>query len=320
VTAALLLLSWSLAAACCGGRVIDRGRWQHRSPRHGVLAWQALSFSVILAAALAGVALALPWLPVEGWLNRTLGHVSPAVIAHYKTSLGAWPGVVGLAAVAMALAALGATVARVLLRDRGRRRQQRDLLKLVGRPHPDGFTVIDIDVPLAYCLPGRSGSVVLSSGAVALLTDEERRLVLGHEHRHLSARHHLPLVLAEALDRTFPGIPLFRTALERVRVLVEMAADDTATTARERLVLARALVAMGTGSRPEAALGASDTASVQRVRRLAASPARRSKSGVLVAPAIGIVMTLPVGLAAAPGIEAVTTDCCRLEAAALARP
>ena len=317
--AALLLLTWSLAAACWGGRVIDRGSWQYLSPRHGVLAWQALSFSVVFAAALAGVALALPWLPVEGWLNSTLGHVSPVVIAHYETSLGAWPGVVGLVVVVASLVSLGAAVVRVLLRDRARRRHQRELLVLVGRSHPDGFTVIDADVPLAYCLPGRSGSVVLSSAAVALLTDDERRLVLGHEHRHLSARHDLPLVLAEAVDRTFPGVPLFRTALARVRVLVEMAADDTATTPSERMALARALVAMGTGARPEAALGASDTASVQRVRRLAASPVRRSWTRVVVAPLIGIVLALPLALAVAPGIEAATRDCCRFEAVPLAR-
>ena len=93
-----------------------------------------------------------------------------------------------------------------------RRRRQRAHLQLVGRTHPDGFTIIDTDVPLAYCLPGREGAVVLSSAAVDLLTDDERRLVVGHEHRHLSARHHLPIVLAEAL---------LRTRLDKLRTPVE---------------------------------------------------------------------------------------------------
>ena len=115
-------------------------------------------------------------------------------------------------------------------------------------------------------------------------------------------------------------MPLFRLAAVRVRVLVEMSADDSASTAAERRDLARALVTMGAGARPEVALGASDTASVQRVRRLAATPARRSWTGVLVAPAIGVVLAMPIALAAAPGIEAATRDCCRLDAAAVARP
>lgn len=320
MSAALLLLGWAVLAAGWGGRIIDRGPWQYRSPRYGVLAWQALSFSVVLAAALAGVALALPWLPVQTHLADWLGPHSPVVIAHYETPLGAWPGIVGLIAVAGCLGALGLSVIRLCLRDRARRRHQRQLLQLIGRRHPEGFTVIDTDVPLAYCLPGRDGAVVLSSAAVEILTEDERRLVVGHEHRHLSARHHLPIVLAEALARTFPNVPLFRQATDRVRILVEMSADDSASTTDERRSLARALVAMGTGTRPEAALGASDTASVQRVRRLAATPMRRSRTSVLVAPAIGVVLAMPLALAAAPGIEAATRDCCRLDAAVVARP
>lgn len=320
MTAALLLLTWAVVAATWGGRVIDRGTWQYLSPRIGVLAWQALSFSVVLAAALAGVVLALPWLPLQSYLADWVGTHSPVVIAHYETPLGAWPGIVGLTAVAGCLGTLGVSVLRQCLRDRARRRHQRDLLQLVGRRHSDGFTVIDTDVPLAYCLPGRDGAVVLSSAAVELLTEHERRLVVGHEHRHLSARHHLPLVLAEAMARTFPAVPLFAQATARVRVLVEMSADDSASTADERRALARALVTMGAGARPEVALGASDTASVQRVRRLAASPARRSRTGLLVAPAIGVVLAMPIALAAAPGIEAATRDCCGLDAAAVARP
>lgn len=320
MTAALLLLTWAVVAGAWGGRVIDRGAWQYLSPRNGVLAWQALSFSVVLATALAGVVLALPWLPLQPYLADWMGTHSPVVIAHYESPLGAWPGIVGLAAVTGFLGALGLSVIRLCLRDRARRRHQRELLVLIGRQHPDGFTVIDTDVPLAYCLPGRAGAVVLSSAAVELLTEHERRLVVGHEHRHLSARHHLPLVLAEALSRTFPAVPLFRQAAARVRILVEMSADDSASTAEERRSLARALVTMGTGRRPEAALGASDTASVQRVRRLAATSTCGSRIGVFVAPAIGVVLAMPLALAAAPGIEATTRDCCRLDAAAVTRP
>ena len=116
MTAAVLLLTWAVIAATWGGRLIDRGSWQYLSPRNGVLAWQAVSFSIVLAAALAGVVLALPWLPLEAYLADKLGSHSPVVIAHYETPLGAWPGIVGLSAVGVCL---GTTRARNIDRQGG---------------------------------------------------------------------------------------------------------------------------------------------------------------------------------------------------------
>ena len=46
------------------------------------------------------------------------------------------------------------------------------------------------------------------------------------------------------------------------------ALDDAARGDADRHALARALVALSTGERPEIALGAGDTAALERVRRL----------------------------------------------------
>jgi Zn-dependent protease with chaperone function len=200
---------------------------------------------------------------------------------------------------------------RAFRRTAGVRRAQREALLLVGSPHPDGFTIVDHPVPVAYCLPGRDSTVVLSSSALALLSDQERALVLGHERRHLSARHHLALAYADALARTFRWVPLFARAREEVAVLLEMTADDAASSPSDRRALARALVTLAAGARVEATLAASDTAALQRVRRLVAPAVpRRRGVGVATASVAFVALSAPVALALAPAIEAITSECC----------
>lgn len=172
--------------------------------------------------------------------------------------------------------------------------------------------MIDHDVPIAYCLPGTgAGTVVMSSAALALLDDRERELVLGHERRHLRARHDLALAYSGALARTFPWVSLFAMAHAQIAVLLEMAADDAAATPADRRALAGAIVALGTGIRPETALAATDTAALIRVRRLT-STTRRPARGITFAAAAGaaLLLSLPLGLALAPAVEAATRECC----------
>lgn len=317
--APLVLVGYAVLAATCGSRALRRARWVRRSPRAGVLAWQALTASVLLAGLLAAVALALPFLPLRFPLAELLGSHPLAVVEHYETPLGIWPGVLALSAAATAVAVLAVTGVRSVRHVRRTRREQRDLIRLVGSPHQEGFTVVDHEDPAVYCLPGRSGTVVVTSGALALLTGRERRLVLGHERRHLRGRHHLALAWSGALTRAFPRVPLLTRAHQEVGTLVEMVADDAARGRRDRRALATALVVLGTGGRPEVALGAGDTAALERVRRLtgpAAGP-RPGQTG-LVALAAAVVLSVPVGIALAPAIEAAARDCCGL--ALTARP
>lgn len=312
--AALLLIAYATSVGFVGVRLLRRP-WSTRAPRAAILGWQVLSTSVVLAMLLAAVALALPFLPMRFSLAYLLGAHTITVVEHYETPLGILPGVAGLGIAAVCAAMLAATTACTYWRTARVRRSQRDALLLVGSPHPDGFTVVDHAVPLAYCLPGGSGTVVLSTAALEILTDHERELVLGHEHRHLRARHHLALAYADALTRTFPWVPLFAAAHDEVTVLLEMTADDAASGVDDRRVLAKALVALSTGVRPEAALAASDTAALQRVRRLTATAASpRRGAGILVGVASVVALAVPVGLALAPAIEAATRDCCSLGA------
>lgn len=312
--AALLLVAYACTVGGLGARLLRRG-WSSRAPRAAIVGWQALSTSVVLAILLAAVALALPFLPMRFSLAYVLNAHTLTVVEHYETPLGIWPGVAGLGAVAVLAGLLAVTTARAFRRTARVRRSQREVLALVGNRHPEGFTVVDHAVPVAYCLPGGSGTVVLSTAALEILSDRERELVLGHERRHLRARHHLALAYADALRRTFRWVPLFAEACQQVTVLLEMTADDAASSVDDRRSLAHALVALGTGVRPEAALAASDTAAVQRVRRLTAPPTSRGRGmGLVVGVAAVAALSLPVGLALAPAIEAATTDCCSLAA------
>ncbi|MEN8704839.1 MAG: M56 family metallopeptidase [Nocardioides marinisabuli] len=311
--AAIALMIYAVAASTLGTRLLASARWVVHAPRSGVVAWQALSTSVILAVLLAAAAAALPFLPLRFLLADVLGAHTVTIVEHYSTPLGIWPGVVGLAVTGACSGLLVITSGRCLREVARARREQREGLRLVGLSHPEGFTVVEDRRPLVYCLPGGPGTVVFTSGALDVLTTKERSLVLGHENRHLSARHDIALAQSGALARTFSRVPLFEQAHQHIAVLVEMAADDAATSSADRRSLAEALVTLGSGTRPEAALGATATAAVQRVRRLTSPPPtpRKGRSGLIGALAVTL-LSLPVSIAVAPALEAASRDCCRL--------
>ena len=313
--AALLLVAFAGTASVLGTRLLVRP-WAVHSPRVAVLGWQALSTSVVASILLAAVSLAMPFLPLRFSVASLLGTHTLTVVEHYETPLGSWPGVIGLGVVAGLATMLAWTTARSFRRTRRVRGSQLNALGLVGRPHPGGFTIIEHDLPVAYCLPDRrSGTVVLSSAALALLDDRERELVIGHERSHLRARHDLALAYSGALARTFPWVPLFGDAHAEIAVLLEMAADDSAIGVSDRKALARAIVALGTGVRPETTLAASDTAALQRVRRLTSTPRPApALLGAMVAIGAFVMLSVPLGLALAPAIEAAATQCCAVSA------
>jgi Zn-dependent protease with chaperone function len=118
------------------------------------------------------------------------------------------------------------STARVL-RDR---RRHRALVDLVATRNPllGGTSVLDHDLPVAYCLPGPAPRVVLSRGAVAVLSEDELRAVLAHERAHLDQRHDLVVLPFVALGATFPRLRAVRTARAAVAQLVEVLADDRA--------------------------------------------------------------------------------------------
>ena len=314
MTAPLILALFVVATAVLTPRHLLRANWVHRSPRWGIWAWQAVSLAVTLAVLLIGVTLALPILPIGPHLTGLLRTTHLDVTDHYTTPAGNGLAVLALV-FSVALAGRAASLLFSNLRQSTRRRaQQVDGLRLVGTPHPGGFTVIDHHVPLVYCLPGRQRAVVVTRAAMEVLTPQELDSVLAHERTHLRARHDVALSVADALSRTFRGITLFTTAHHQVATLVEMQADDAARGVGARHAMASALVVLGSTVRPTTAPTEEGGVAAARIRRLAeASPSIiRPRQRLAVGACTVALLSTPVALALAPAMEASARDCCHV--------
>lgn len=321
----LLLLGFALLLSV-GSRVLTRSEWATRSPAWGIWAWQTTSISAALALVLAGVVVAIPATPLRDEFAGLLRSCSHALAEHYETPGGVFVAALGLVA-SVGIAARFSLLATTELRIAARRRAgQRQTLQLVAVADPRGFQVLDHDLPLVYCLPGRSGTVVVTRGAVDALSSHQLDLVLAHERRHLRVRHHLALTFATALSRTFYGWGVFGVAREQIAALVEMQADDAIRQDSDRKELAGALLTLAPVT-AGAALGASGShrgagceaeARLDRLTR-ASAPVRRTRL-LFAAAAGGVLLAAPVALALSPAVEAATGNCCSVDVPALATP
>jgi hypothetical protein len=162
--------------------------------------------------------------------------------------------------------------------------------------------VVDADAPAAYCVP-RPATIVVTTGALAILDPDQLGAVLAHERAHLAGRHHLLTTLSRGLAAVFPAVPLFVRGMREVADLAEMAADDAAARRAGRATLVAALLTIGTGAAvpalavPGAPLAATGGAVTARVQRLLNPP-----HGAARAAALGAIIAL---LAAAPALIAV---------------
>lgn len=313
MTAPLILALFALATACLAPRHLLRAKWVLRSPSGGILAWQAVSLAVVSSTILIGLTLGLPILPIGRQLNSLVRTTHLDVTDHYATPAGNGLAILALVAATVLLIRVLWLFVGSLRRAALYRRRQIEALRIVGAPHPSGFTVIEHGVPLVYCLPGRQGAVVVTSAALNALSSAEMESVLAHERRHLRARHDLALALSGALARTFVGVSLFRTAHEQVAILVEMQADDAARSLTSRRAMATALITLGATVRPAAAAGDSPGSALSRVRRLTAAQGR-VPTGQRAAVGFGALALLaaPVALALSPALEASARDCCHV--------
>ena len=304
--APVALLIFVALAATAGPRLLMRAAWVQRAPGWGVLAWQGLTVSLVLAMFMLGFALAAPLPPLAAALARLCATTVPEVLEHYLTPAGYGLAVIAVAGVGAGVLRLCWLAATTVTNTVRARRAQGRALDLLGHQHPDGFVVVEHRTPLVYCLPGMRGRIVVTSGALEALTSEELDLVLAHERSHLRARHDIALTLAQVLRRTFARVGVFRTAHEQVATLVEMQADDAAQDPRG---LARALVTLGCGA-PQPGLAAGDVAAVARVKRLTGTrgPWSRAKGSAVLVATLAL-LSVPVLLALAPMIQMVLTGC-----------
>lgn len=294
MTVPLTLLLFAAVVSTLAPRVLVPATWTYRHPRLGILAWQAVVLSVLTSALLLAVTALVPVHRVSFDLGHLL-HACPEVLrSRYQALRGSRVRLLSAMIAAATLLALSwAVVVRGRAVRRGRRRQ-REFLGLLAHQQDNerGAHVVEHSVPLAYCVPGGGGRIVVTSAAVAALDEAQLDAVLAHEHAHLEGRHDLVLFGAEVASTAFPWSRLMRHARQQLSLLIEMLADDRGARNSGRHALATALVDLGqVSTAPEGALGA-QVDSLVRVRRLltwtpAFSPLLRT-SVVLVSVLVGV--------------------------------
>jgi Zn-dependent protease with chaperone function len=275
--------------------MLARAAWPSRAPRAAIVLWQCIALAAVLSAFSAGIAIASR-LFVPGPDGRPT-----AGIADEMRALG-WPLWIAYVAVFALTLVIGVRLAvavlQVAVATRRRRARHRMLVDLVGKSQRSGLRILDVAEPLAYCLPGVRSRVVLSEGTMTTLAANEVSAILSHERAHLRARHDLVLEMFTAVHAAFPRFVRSASALDAVRLLIEMLADDAAVRTAGPTPLARALVACAAGRTPSGALAAGGPTTVLRVRRLGgngnsrrvAACAYLAAAAVMVVPTIAVVL------------------------------
>ena len=292
------LLLYSTAVTVLAPRPLARLTGAGIAPRLGVAVWLAAIGSVVGS-----------WIGAAGLLAAELTRPGGTALSTCFAALGAVAtgsagvvlqiGLLALAGIAaVALTVLMVRVGRALLRARVSTREHARMARLAGR-RVAGLDAVVLEVPerAAYCVAGRPHTVVITSGALDVLGDDQLRAVLAHERAHLAGRHHMVLAVTRALAAILPGMPLFTLAASEVAWLLEMCADDAAARVHgSRTVLSALLALSGAAMAPVGALGATGVGVLARVERLArpALSARRLRARLLLGAVTALVGSGPV--------------------------
>lgn len=292
----LVLFGYVLVLTVAGPRVLAGAGWAERAPRLGIAAWQAMTASVLAAAALAGLSLTLPSVHLGFDLSGLVHACLAALRAQYRTPSGVVTGVCGALLAAAIIGRAAGCVLTTMLRARRLRRRHGEALILLGTFDPTlGAIVVPSEQPALYCLPGRGHRVVITSAARAALDGEQLAAALAHEQAHVRQRHDLVIAWATGLARAFPAIPLFRTAHGETARLVEMLADDQALRHHDRVALAEALLTLASPASPAVGLAAAAGGVSARVYRLIAPrPPLTRRRRTLAVSALLLLAVAPV--------------------------
>ncbi len=299
-------LAFTIVALILVGPVpalLARSAWPQRAPRAAIVLWQSIALAAVLSVFSAGLAIAS-----RLFVPGPDGHPTATITSELGV-LG-WPlwslYVVVFALTVVVGGRLVVAVVEVAIATRRRRAHHRMVVDLVGispDPPPEvctrasGLRILNVPQPLAYCLPGVRSRVVVSEGTLTTLSNSEISAILSHERAHLRARHDLVLEMFTAVHAAFPRFVRSGNALDAVRLLIEMLADDAAVRAAGRTPLARALVACASGHTPSGALAAGGPTTVLRVRRLGGRPNSLVLAAAAYLAAAAVVIVPTVALA-----------------------
>lgn len=244
----------------------------------GVVRWpvrptQAVGALTALTGGAAVIAVSLVTLPAVGFAAS----FAPVAALLERCAIGSpghrvpWP---------LGWATLLASV-WVLRRARAAWRAHRSAWRSVGT---DGVQVLATSEPIAYARPGRPGSIVVSTGMLEALPDDERAVLIAHEQSHLRRAHHVHLLVC---DLALAVVPALRPLTNQLRLALERCADEDAVVrvGGDRGLVARALAraTVATSEHPPAVAGIAGTTVPDRVAALVADPAPRPVSAVALA-------------------------------------
>ncbi len=206
-----------------------------------------------LQLALGAIGLAAAALALALGVNTV--HVEPEA-AHRIDVAGlrlTYPALNAAAAVLLAFAALGAAVLIVTARAAWRQlRGHRRLVRALGAagPLPDhpAVSVIDAELPLAFCAGWLRPRVFVSTAALRRLSTDELDAVLAHEQHHRALRDPLRLAVGRVLCQALFFLPVLRPLHARYGEVAELSADAAAVAAAggARAPLASAMLSIGT--------------------------------------------------------------------------
>jgi hypothetical protein len=238
----------------------------------------ALTISLTCGLTLVAAAvLATAQLPMAG----DLGHWSTGVVRHG----GSMPAYPGFAAAVVVMVLLAMAVRRLALTARAERVAQR-LVRDLPESHAE-LIIIPDQAPTAYAVGMIKGRIVVSTGMLAGLSVDQRRVLLAHEAAHLRHRHqwfvHLTALAVAANPLLRPLGPAVQTSTER------WADESAAGEVGDRRLVATSLVRAAELRSPDRlprGLGVAEGEIVLRVRALLApQTAARWRLGLSVVAA-----------------------------------
>jgi len=306
VTVAAVLLVYAASAGTVGSRLLGRAGWALRAPLLGIGTYLAAAWSVVAALGLAGLTLAVHATALGGGLSHLIGACVLRLRDAYATPGGATAAGLGLTLAGAVMARTALTALTHLRAVRRQAVQHAQTARLVGRREPAlGAVLVDHEQPAAYCVAGPHPTVILTTATLQALDPEQVDAVLAHERAHLASHHHRLLAIARIARQVLPCLPLMRDADTQITRLVEMHADDAATTDGDTGPLATALAVLAAAAGPAPGLAAATTDAVQRIQRLLrpAEPLSRVRRQLLRAGAAALALT-PVLLALTPAMVA----------------
>ncbi|MCA0143834.1 M56 family metallopeptidase [Blastococcus sp. LR1] len=311
--ASLTLLCVAAAIVTMGPR-LHAASWTRQAPRLGIFTWQAMTVSAVVTVVLAGVTLLIPMTALAGDLGAIVHACAVSVATAYGSSVFLPGKLLGALLAGVVPAWVTVCGARVLMSSWWSRRQLHRSLSLVTEPDAAlGVVVIDATAPAAFCVPGRTGQIVITQGALDCLSPPELEGVLAHELAHLRGRHNAAVALSQILAQAFPRVRLFKVATQETRELIELLADDAAVRRVDRVSLASAIVSLAEMKAPRAAMAMAQDAAALRVSRLLepGPPMEPWRYRIAASGALAVVV-VPLLIAGYPALCAAISDLCNI--------